>query len=159
MASWGLGRELTIAVIQTSVKADTARPSSHTSDSCPSAEPQQGSNYSKLSPHQGFFSHVKKSVPNLHVIILRGMQHSGERVQGGRISLSVRMFVLKRIYLTLCVTVLCGQDYVEDDYCWIFWAHGSVWALLVEIPDLWGHHVLWPVGGGNLHASDECVCQ
>lgn len=137
----------------------TARSSSHTSDSCPSAEPQQGSNYSKLSlppRHQGFFSPVKKGKKNLcpiFVILLRGMQRGGERVQGGRNSLSVWTFVLKRTWSWTSIVVLCGQDYVQ------FWVHGSVWALFEEIPDLWGPgiSVLWLHGRrGN---AGECRCQ
>lgn len=103
VASYRLNRGLTIAVIQMSVKADTVKSSSHTSDSCPSAEPQQGSNYSKLSdpPFQSGIFLTRKKMPNFHAIILHGMQHSGERVQGGRSSYSVFLFVLKTLHLTL----------------------------------------------------------
>lgn len=113
-------------------------------------------NYISPPPPSGLFLTCKKEKKGLcpiFVILLCGMQRGGERVQGGRSSLSVWTFVLKRTWSWTRVMVLCGQDYVQ------FWVRGFVWGLLEEIPDLWGPgiSVLWFLGRrGN---AGECRCQ
>lgn len=148
-----LSGELTTAVVQASVEA---KPMQRGPAAIPrmSVIQQRGQLQPIILPTSGLL-HTHRNLPNLQSIILRGMQRGGTEIVD---------VCPEAIYLILCVMVVHGQDYVQDDYCWKFWWHGSLWALLAEMSAQSGP-VTWPVGGnggiGRLMAKPVmkgCVC-